>query len=131
MPVMQETLPNGWCPPTPNANAQYFSSVDYLETWRAMEELQASGRVRALGVANFNCQQLQRLLDHSTSRPAVVHVRLLCCYVAMLLCSCSCYVAMLPTPLKQSTTSISLGCCCFLINPFWFSGDFYLLASNQ
>lgn len=44
---------------------------DYLETWRAMEEVHASGRAKAIGVSNFGVHHLQRLLDAGATVPAV------------------------------------------------------------
>ena len=51
-----------------------FDDVDYLETWKAMEKLVASGKVRAIGVSNFNHKQLQRLIDCGSIKPAVLQV---------------------------------------------------------
>ncbi|WP_116451968.1 aldo/keto reductase [Blastococcus litoris] len=45
--------------------------VDYVETWKAMEEIYASGRVRAIGVSNFNPHHLRRLFAETEIRPAV------------------------------------------------------------
>lgn len=45
-----------------------------LETWRAMEEIQASGRARAIGVSNFLPQHLDQLLDHATVQPSINQV---------------------------------------------------------
>ncbi|SDC22694.1 2,5-diketo-D-gluconate reductase A [Geodermatophilus telluris] len=45
--------------------------VDYVETWKAMEEIYASGRCRAVGVSNFNPHHLRRLFAESELRPAV------------------------------------------------------------
>lgn len=43
-----------------------------LETWRALEELyQRDKRIRAIGVSNFNEEQLQYLFDHGTIKPMV------------------------------------------------------------
>jgi 2,5-diketo-D-gluconate reductase A len=47
---------------------------DYVETWKAMEEMLASGRVRAIGVSNFHAPHLQRLLDETGTVPAVNQV---------------------------------------------------------
>lgn len=44
---------------------------DYVETWRAMEEMQTSGRVRTIGVSNFQSHHVQRLLDETGTVPAV------------------------------------------------------------
>jgi 2,5-diketo-D-gluconate reductase A len=48
----------------------------YVETWRALERLYADGRVRAIGVSNFNVPHLQRLLDETTVVPAVNQIEL-------------------------------------------------------
>ncbi|GAB3306405.1 aldo/keto reductase [Geodermatophilus aquaeductus] len=45
--------------------------VDYVETWKAMEEIYASGRCRAVGVSNFNPHHLRRLFAETEVRPAV------------------------------------------------------------
>ena len=45
--------------------------VDYVETWKAMEEIYASGRCRAIGVSNFKEHHLRRLFDETEVRPAV------------------------------------------------------------
>jgi 2,5-diketo-D-gluconate reductase A len=44
---------------------------DYTETWKAMEEIYSSGRVRAVGVSNFNPHHLNRLFEQTTVVPAV------------------------------------------------------------
>ena len=45
--------------------------VDYVETWKAMEEIYASGRCRAIGVSNFQAHHLRRLFSQAQVRPAV------------------------------------------------------------
>ncbi|TFV62750.1 aldo/keto reductase [Geodermatophilus sp. DF01-2] len=45
--------------------------VDYVETWKAMEEIYASGRTRAIGVSNFKPHHLRRLFGGTEVRPAV------------------------------------------------------------
>jgi 2,5-diketo-D-gluconate reductase A len=52
------------------------SDVDYLETWKAMEGLLDGGRVRAVGVSNFQIAHLQRLLDGASIVPAVNQIEL-------------------------------------------------------
>ena len=44
---------------------------DFVETWRAMEEMYRSGRVKAIGVSNFQRHHLQRLFDETETVPAV------------------------------------------------------------
>jgi 2,5-diketo-D-gluconate reductase A len=45
--------------------------VDYVETWKAMEEIYAGGRCRAIGVSNFTATHLRRLFAETEVRPAV------------------------------------------------------------
>ena len=44
---------------------------DFVETWKAMQELYVSGRVKAIGVSNFQAAHLQRLFDETSIVPAV------------------------------------------------------------
>jgi len=48
----------------------------FLDTWRAFEEIQASGRARAIGVSNFRVADLQRLLEASDVVPAINQIEL-------------------------------------------------------
>jgi 2,5-diketo-D-gluconate reductase A len=48
----------------------------YVETWRAFERLLADGRVRSIGVSNFEIAHLQRLLAETDVTPAVNQVEL-------------------------------------------------------
>ncbi|XP_058119418.1 1,5-anhydro-D-fructose reductase-like [Anopheles ziemanni] len=45
------------------------SEVDYVETWKAMEKLVASGKVRSIGLSNFNSEQIKRILEVATIKP--------------------------------------------------------------
>jgi 2,5-diketo-D-gluconate reductase A len=45
--------------------------VDYVETWKAMEKMYESGRVKAIGVSNFKEHHLDRLAQETTVVPAV------------------------------------------------------------
>ena len=44
---------------------------DFAETWKAMQEISESGRVKAIGVSNFQETHLQRLFDETSIVPAV------------------------------------------------------------
>ncbi|TFB94515.1 aldo/keto reductase [Cryobacterium sp. HLT2-28] len=44
---------------------------DFVETWKALEEMHASGRVKTIGVSNFQQHHLQRLFDETGTVPAV------------------------------------------------------------
>lgn len=55
-----------------DANDQIaFSSVDFVDTWHALEELVDAGLAKSIGLSNFNKAQTQRVLDNSRIRPAV------------------------------------------------------------
>jgi 2,5-diketo-D-gluconate reductase A len=48
----------------------------YLDTWRAMEQLYRDGRIRAIGVSNFNPDHLRRLVDETDVVPVLNQVEL-------------------------------------------------------
>uniref|UniRef100_A0A915CCI3 NADP-dependent oxidoreductase domain-containing protein n=1 Tax=Parascaris univalens TaxID=6257 RepID=A0A915CCI3_PARUN len=43
--------------------------TDHLETWKVLEKLHKEGKVKAIGVSNFNEEQIQRILDNATVKP--------------------------------------------------------------
>lgn len=45
--------------------------VDYVDTWKAMEKMKATGKVRSIGVSNFEIEHLQRLFDETDAVPSV------------------------------------------------------------
>ncbi|XP_045104095.1 aldo-keto reductase family 1 member B1-like isoform X1 [Portunus trituberculatus] len=51
-----------------NGKTQY-SDVDYLDTWKGMEEAQKSGLTKSIGVSNFNKKQIERVLAEGTIKP--------------------------------------------------------------
>ncbi|KAJ8704709.1 hypothetical protein PYW07_011897 [Mythimna separata] len=56
-------------------NADYsFSDVDFMETWRGLEDVHKLGLVKSIGVSNFNKEQLQRLLEEGSVRPVVLQI---------------------------------------------------------
>jgi len=48
----------------------------FVETWRAFEELLEKGRVRGIGVSNFNPEHLEELIESSNVIPAINQVEL-------------------------------------------------------
>lgn len=48
--------------------------IDYLETWQGMEDVLKTGKVKAIGVSNFNVKQMTRLLENCNVKPAVFQV---------------------------------------------------------
>ena len=48
----------------------------YVETWRALEQLLADGRVRSVGVSNFEIEHLERLANETDITPAINQVEL-------------------------------------------------------
>lgn len=51
-----------------------LSDVDYLDTWKEMEKFVKSGRVRSIGLSNFNSEQVNRVLAAAEIRPVVNQV---------------------------------------------------------
>lgn len=48
----------------------------YKDTWRALEKLHREGRIRAIGVSNFQIHHLEDLMTDATIKPAVNQVEL-------------------------------------------------------
>ncbi|KAB7497044.1 Aldose reductase [Armadillidium nasatum] len=60
---------NGLVPTDANGKTMY-SNVDYLETWTAMEDCVRQGFTKAIGLSNFNKEQIMRILSIATIQPA-------------------------------------------------------------
>ncbi|CAF9936506.1 MAG: hypothetical protein HETSPECPRED_010355 [Heterodermia speciosa] len=54
----------------PVASVGGRNTIDYIETWHAMEKLLRTGKVRHIGVSNFDPVQLNRLIKRSAIKPA-------------------------------------------------------------
>lgn len=61
--------------PRPTAECENWKEID-LETWRAMEELCAEGKIRGLGLSNFLPQHLENILQNCKIRPVVDQLEL-------------------------------------------------------
>lgn len=68
----------GWDPekrmPYDDNGKLLFSDDDYVDTWKAMEKLLHSGKVRSIGVSNFNSEQLERILENCSVKPVTNQV---------------------------------------------------------
>lgn len=51
-------------------------AIDYLETWRGMEQTVKLGLAKSIGVSNFNEEQLERLLEHANIKPVVNQIEI-------------------------------------------------------
>ncbi|CAG2174347.1 unnamed protein product [Oppiella nova] len=47
------------------------SPIDYIDTWKEMEAAVRDGRVKSIGVSNFNSKQITRLLEFATIKPVI------------------------------------------------------------
>ncbi|CAM3274649.1 aldo/keto reductase [Sporolactobacillus spathodeae] len=50
-------------------------SEENLEVWRLMEEVYQSGKVKAIGISNFNVTDMKNIFDHCTVKPMVNQIR--------------------------------------------------------
>ncbi|KAF5276032.1 hypothetical protein FQA39_LY00828 [Lamprigera yunnana] len=48
-----------------------FSDYDYVDTWKAMEEIQKKGLAKSIGLSNFNKHQIERVLEKAEILPVV------------------------------------------------------------
>jgi aldehyde reductase len=48
--------------------------VDYMDTWKGMEELHKAGKVKSIGLSNFNSEQITRILKEGSIRPVMNQV---------------------------------------------------------
>lgn len=49
----------------------HFAGPRYLEAWRALEELYSGGKIKVIGVANFEIQHLENVMKHSKIPPMI------------------------------------------------------------
>ncbi|TKA76951.1 D-galacturonate reductase [Cryomyces minteri] len=58
-------------PKHPDGSRDLDTSWSYIKTWKEMEKLAKTGKVKAIGVANFSVKYLEELLHDATVIPAV------------------------------------------------------------
>ncbi|XP_017474180.1 PREDICTED: aldose reductase-like [Rhagoletis zephyria] len=64
----KELIPNDAC------GRVLFSHVDYVDTWKAMEDLVHRRLTRSIGISNFNKKQVERILNIAKIKPVVNQV---------------------------------------------------------
>lgn len=57
-----------------NGNVVYDEGVTLLDTWRALEDLVAGGRCKAIGLSDVGLPHVQQIFEAARIKPAVVHV---------------------------------------------------------
>ncbi|MBQ9514984.1 MAG: aldo/keto reductase [Ruminococcus sp.] len=65
--------PKPWEELFAGSDKTYFE--ENLAVWKAMTEAYQSGKVRAIGVSNFEISDIQNLIDHSNVKPMVNQIR--------------------------------------------------------
>ncbi|KAE8445407.1 H/ACA snoRNP pseudouridylase subunit [Mollisiaceae sp. DMI_Dod_QoI] len=58
-------------PKLPDGSRDLVTSWSHIQTWKLMEKLLATGKVKAIGVANYSVRYLEQLLPECTVIPAV------------------------------------------------------------
>lgn len=85
-PEAYQTIPKAGATQTPQTvddvelfpkdqNGQTLNAnIDFVDTYRAMEQLLSTGIVRSIGVSNFNIQQIERLEANTQIKPVTNQV---------------------------------------------------------
>lgn len=60
--------------PKDDAGNMITTNVDFMDTWLGMEELHKAGKVKSIGVSNFNSEQISRVLKEGTIKPVMNQV---------------------------------------------------------
>uniref|UniRef100_A0A8D8FF75 Alcohol dehydrogenase [NADP(+)] A n=2 Tax=Culex pipiens TaxID=7175 RepID=A0A8D8FF75_CULPI len=64
-----------WAAPNPDSPvAPEFTEVDIVDTYRAMEKLLKTGKVKGIGVSNFNSEQVERIVNECEVVPVTNQV---------------------------------------------------------
>ena len=53
-----------------------FSDIDYLETWKGLEDAHAKGLALSIGVSNFNHLQIERVIKNAKVKPVMNQVKI-------------------------------------------------------
>lgn len=66
--------PFPWSEMSNSENSAKYDKANQ-EVWKALEEIQASGKVKSIGVSNFNVHDLESLLSTAKVKPAVDQIQ--------------------------------------------------------
>ena len=66
--------PFPWAEMSQSANSDKYDKANQ-ELWKAMEEILATGKVKSIGVSNFNVHDLQSLMSTAKVKPAVDQIQ--------------------------------------------------------
>nr|XP_039248178.1 aldo-keto reductase family 1 member B1-like [Styela clava] len=69
--ALKYTGPDNLFPSDEHGNLLFDEKTDFIDTWRELEKLYTSEKVKAIGLCNFNISQIQRILDECNITPAV------------------------------------------------------------
>jgi glycerol 2-dehydrogenase (NADP+) len=61
-------------PKHPDGSHDIVKDWSQIRTWKLMEKLVSTGKVKAIGVSNYSVRYLEELLPHATVIPAVVQI---------------------------------------------------------
>jgi len=50
------------------------SDVDFMETWRALEDAVTAGKVKSIGLSNFNKEQIERVINEGRIKPSNLQI---------------------------------------------------------
>ncbi|KAJ3560729.1 hypothetical protein NP233_g10646 [Leucocoprinus birnbaumii] len=66
----------GWYPRNPDGSIRNTEAVSFLDSWKEMENLLTTGKVKSIGVSNFSIKTLEELWKVAKIVPAVNQVEL-------------------------------------------------------
>ena len=62
--------------PKDNNDKPKTETIDYIDTYKALEKVQQKGKAKAIGISNFSKAELERVLNEATIVPAVHQMEL-------------------------------------------------------
>lgn len=59
-----------------NGDIKLELDTDHVAIWKKLEEAAVAGKVKSIGISNFNKSQIQRIIDNATIKPACLQIEL-------------------------------------------------------